>query len=60
VWGVRGFYYDRFNSTDSTIADIKNILMTTGNLNQGNVFITTGTMPISERGRANMVKVSVA
>jgi pyruvate kinase len=60
VWGVRGFYYDRFNSTDSTIADIKNILMTTGHLNAGNVFITTGTMPISERGRANMVKVSVA
>jgi len=60
VWGVRSFYYDRFNSTDSTIADIKNILMTTGNLTQGNVFITTGTMPISERGRANMVKVSVA
>lgn len=60
VWGVRGFYYDRFNSTDSTIADIKNILTTTGNLNQGNVFITTGSMPISDRGRANMVKVSVA
>ncbi|QKG57246.1 pyruvate kinase [Hymenobacter sp. BRD128] len=60
VWGVRCFYYDRFNSTDSTIADIKNILMTTGHLNTGNVFITTGTMPISERGRANMVKVSVA
>ncbi|MDJ0365748.1 pyruvate kinase [Hymenobacter sp. H14-R3] len=60
VWGVRCFYYDRFNSTDSTIADIKNILTTTGNLKEGNVFITTGTMPISERGRANMVKVSVA
>ncbi|MDO7887587.1 pyruvate kinase [Hymenobacter cheonanensis] len=60
VWGVRGFYYDRFNSTDSTIADIKNILTTTGNLNAGNVFITTGSMPISDRGRANMVKVSVA
>ncbi len=60
VWGVRGFYYDRFNSTDSTIADIRNILTTTGHLKEGNVFITTGSMPISERGRANMVKVSVA
>ena len=60
VWGVRGFYYDRFNSTDSTILDIKNILSTTGHLQEGNVFITTGSMPISERGRANMVKVSVA
>jgi pyruvate kinase len=60
VWGVRCFYYDRFNSTDNTISDIKNILVTTGHLKEGNVFITTGTMPISERGRANMVKVSVA
>jgi pyruvate kinase len=60
VWGVRCFYYDRFNSTDSTISDIKNILMTTGHLKQADVFITTGTMPISDRGRANMVKVSVA
>jgi pyruvate kinase len=60
VWGVRCFYYDRFNSTDSTISDIKNVLLTTGNLKEGNVFITTGSMPISERGRANMVKVSVA
>ncbi len=60
VWGVRCFYYDRFNSTDSTIADIKNILTTTGHLKEGNVFITTGNMPISDRGRANMVKVSVA
>jgi pyruvate kinase len=60
VWGVRCFYYDRFNSTDSTISDIKNVLITTGNLKEGNVFITTGSMPISDRGRANMVKVSVA
>jgi pyruvate kinase len=60
VWGVRCFYYDRFNSTDSTISDIKNVLLTTGNLKEGNVFITTGSMPISDRGRANMVKVSVA
>jgi pyruvate kinase len=60
VWGVRCFYYDRFNSTDSTISDIKHILTTTGHLKQADVFITTGTMPISDRGRANMVKVSVA
>ncbi|WP_151089299.1 pyruvate kinase [Hymenobacter baengnokdamensis] len=60
VWGVRCFYYDRFNSTDSTIADIRYVLTTTGHLKAGDVFINTGTMPITERGRANMVKVSVA
>ncbi|TDN37706.1 pyruvate kinase [Hymenobacter sp. UV11] len=60
VWGVRSFYYDRLNSTDSTIADIRNVLLTTGHIKEGDVFINTGTMPIAERGRANMVKVSVA
>jgi pyruvate kinase len=60
VWGVRCFYYDRFNSTDSTIADLRYVLTTTGHLNKGDVFINTATLPITDRGRANMVKVSVA
>jgi len=60
VWGVRAFYYDRLISTDSTVADIRYVLTTTGHLEAGDVFITTGSMPIQEKGRANMVKVSVA
>ncbi|RZK19059.1 MAG: pyruvate kinase [Hymenobacter sp.] len=60
VWGVRCFYYDRFNSTDSTIADLRYVLTTTGHLNKGDVFINTATLPITDKGRANMVKVSVA
>ncbi|RZK23964.1 MAG: pyruvate kinase [Hymenobacter sp.] len=60
VWGVRCFYYDRFNSTDSTIADLRYILTTTGHLQKGDVFINTATLPITDKGRANMVKVSVA
>jgi pyruvate kinase len=60
VWGVRSFYYDRFNSTDSTIADIRYVLTTTGHLQKGDVFINTATLPITDKGRANMVKVSVA
>ncbi|UOR04005.1 pyruvate kinase [Hymenobacter aerilatus] len=60
VWGVRAFYYDRMNSTDSTITDLKNILTTTGHLQKGDVFINTASMPITEKGKTNMVKVSVA
>lgn len=60
VWGINGFYYDRFNSTDSIIADLKYILMTTGNLQPGDVFIHTGSIPVAERGPTNMIKVSVA
>ncbi|TGE23282.1 pyruvate kinase [Hymenobacter metallicola] len=60
IWGVRGFYYDRMLSTDGTISDIKYVLTTTGHLNKGDVFINTASMPINEKGKTNMVKVSVA
>ena len=60
VWGVRGFYYDRLVSTDNTVSDIRYTLMTTGHLQTGDVFINTASMPIQDKGLANMVKVSVA
>lgn len=60
VWGINGFYYDRFNSTDSIIADLKYVLTTTGNLQPGDVFIHTGSIPVAEKGPTNMIKVSVA
>jgi pyruvate kinase len=60
IWGVRGFYYDRMVSTDSSVSDIKYALTATGNLNRGDVFINTASMPINEKGKTNMVKVSVA
>jgi pyruvate kinase len=60
VWGVRGFYYDQMQSTDATISDIKQALTTTGHLQKGDVFINTASMPINEKGKTNMVKVSVA
>ena len=60
IWGVRGFYYDRMVSTDGTVADIKYILTTTGHLAKGDIFINTASMPIGEKGKTNMIKVSVA
>ncbi|UOQ67140.1 pyruvate kinase [Hymenobacter volaticus] len=60
IWGVRGFYYDRMVSTDNTVLDIKYVLTTMGHLQKGDVFINTASMPINEKGKANMVKVSVA
>ena len=60
VWGLRGFYYDRLVSTDNTISDIRYALTTSGHLEAGDVFINTASMPIQDKGLANMVKVSVA
>ncbi|MDX5481944.1 MAG: pyruvate kinase, partial [Hymenobacteraceae bacterium] len=60
VWGVRGFYYNKFESTDATISDIKQILLDGGYLNKGDVFINTASMPINEQKRTNMIKLSIA
>lgn len=60
VWGVRGFFYDKFESTDGTIADIKQILLDGGYIQKGDVFINTASMPINEQKRSNMIKLSIA
>ncbi len=59
VWGVKCFYYDKYTSTDDTHKDVNKILKNKGYLKAGDVVINTGSMPIEERLRTNMLKVSV-
>ncbi|HTA28268.1 MAG TPA: pyruvate kinase alpha/beta domain-containing protein, partial [Bacteroidia bacterium] len=59
VWGVYGFYYDKYESTDVTILDIQNILLQEGHVKKGDFVINIASTPIKERGRANMIKLSV-
>ena len=59
VWGVNAFYYDKFDSTDTSIKEINNILVTAGLLKKGDVVVNTGSMPIDEKRLTNMVKLSV-
>lgn len=58
VWGVRGFYYDKYSSTDDTIAEIKAQLKRQGMLKEDDLVINIASMPITERGAANMLKLS--
>ncbi|NNC83506.1 MAG: pyruvate kinase [Flavobacteriales bacterium] len=58
VWGVRGFYYDKMVSTDHTIADIKYILKKENMVEDGDLLINIASMPISEQGMTNMLKLS--
>lgn len=60
VWGVHGVYYDRYVSTDETIADIKKILQERNILLPGDIVVNIASIPISERGTANMIKLSRA
>jgi len=58
VWGVEGFYYDKFVSTDHTIADIKYLLKKRGYVVEKDLIINIASMPINEKGQSNMVKLS--
>ena len=58
VWGVRSFYYDRFISTDQTFEDVINILKKEAFLERGDVVVNTASMPIHEKGKTNMIKLS--
>lgn len=58
LWGVKAFYYDKFNSTDHTISDIKSQLKTNGFLLKGDLVINIASMPIEDYGGSNMLKLS--
>jgi pyruvate kinase len=59
VWGVRAHHYDRYTSTDETFKDLKDILLAEKHIRKGDILINTASMPIQERHRTNMVKISV-
>lgn len=58
VWGVEGVYYDKMVSTDHTIADIKYLLKKKEWLKNGDLVINIASMPIEEKGKSNMLKLS--
>ncbi len=60
-WGTKVFYYDRDQgvSTDDLIEDIKLFLLEKGELQKGDVFINTLSMPVSKHRKTNTVKLSI-
>lgn len=59
VWGVRGFFYDKYENTDTNITDIKNLLVQKGLVKPGNIVIHVYSTPLMARGRANSLKINV-
>jgi len=58
VWGVNVYYYDKFISTDDTITDIKSILNKKNEVKTNDLVINIASMPISDKGQSNMMKLS--
>jgi len=59
VWGVSGYYYDGFDSTDNSIKDVNEILLEKGLIQTGELVVNTASIPIEAKGKTNMVKVAV-
>lgn len=58
IWGVKGFYYDKMESTDNTFNDIKEMIKTQKIASSGDLLVKVASMPIQERGTTNMLKIS--
>jgi pyruvate kinase len=60
-WGTKVFYYDKDQgvSTDDLIEDIKQFLVTKGELQKGDIFINTLSIPVSKQRKTNTVTLSV-
>lgn len=58
VWGVRGYYYDKYESTDQTISDLKDYIKREGFVKNDDLIVNIASMPMKEKGRTNMMKLS--
>lgn len=58
VWGVRGFYYDKYISTDQTFEDVIQILKENGHVKSGDYVINSASMPLLKKQRTNTIKVT--
>jgi len=59
VWGVRGFFYDKFESTDNTITEVNEFLKKKKLIKKGDVIINTAAIPMEVKGKTNMLKVTM-
>ncbi|RYE57003.1 MAG: pyruvate kinase, partial [Sphingobacteriales bacterium] len=59
IWGVRGFFYDKFETTDDTIADVNDVLKKNKLIKKGDIIINSASIPLQAKGKTNMIKVTV-
>lgn len=58
IWGVRAFYYNKKESTDSTIEDVQLILKEKGFVKEEDIVVNIASMPLYKGGKTNTIKIS--
>jgi len=60
VRGVKGFYFDGSYSLEETHKKLLEFLLEKELIKKGDLVVHTGTMPLKDKGRTNMIKVGKA
>ena len=58
LWGVVPFYYDKTLSTDDTIRDIEKIACQNDFLKDDDMMVSVLSMPITEKGMVNTIRIT--
>ncbi len=59
VWGVKTFLYHSEENIDLTLAEIEKTLVESKQLEKGDIFINTASMPSHWQGHTNMMKINI-
>ena len=59
LWGVKAFYYDKFESTDKTVVQVNNMALKNNFVEKGDMLINLAAMPVKNKGMVNTLRISM-
>ena len=58
LWGVKGVYYNNFESTDKTVEEVNSLSLDNKYIKKGDFVINLAAMPIYEKGQVNTLRIT--
>lgn len=58
LWGVKGVYYNNFESTDKTVEEVNSLSLENKYIKKGDYVINLAAMPIYEKGQVNTLRIT--
>ena len=58
LWGVKGVYYNNFESTDKTVEEVNSLALDNKYIKKGDYVINLAAMPIYEKGQVNTLRIT--
>ena len=58
LWGVKGIYYNKLQSTDKTVEDVNELAQQKRYIKKGDFVVNLAAMPIKEKGQVNTLRIT--